>query len=51
MFQITPEIINSLIDKIRDSLMQLDPSSETDHLNDTFQVFLLKKMQRIVYNL
>ncbi|KAI1700562.1 vacuolar protein sorting-associated protein 35 domain-containing protein [Ditylenchus destructor] len=38
--KISPETINQMIDKIRDSLLQLDPSPEADQLNEIFTALI-----------
>src|SRR4051812_34550886 len=39
-FQIRVDTMNQLIEKIRDALLQLDPSPEADQLNETFKLML-----------
>uniref|UniRef100_A0A915CXI2 Vacuolar protein sorting-associated protein 35 n=1 Tax=Ditylenchus dipsaci TaxID=166011 RepID=A0A915CXI2_9BILA len=40
--KITPETVNQMIDKIRDLLLQLDPSPEAEQLNEIFTALITR---------
>jgi len=46
MIQIPVEAVNQLMEKIRDSLLQLDPSPEADQLNEIFKL-MIARVQRM----